>query len=229
MVSDFFKEAHMMQTVSKNIDHAPITINRVHSCPFRPIRVHSGPFMPIGTSITPNQAYSSSSMLNYGWSWAVTLGNSFYSIITLCVRLCSVVHSTKRYVAVWYEESSALWKKIPKGNKTLADCIEKADDSMEPVLPEELKNAEALAEAVDTQKKELVAKFRTMSAIVQKMWASVWIQRTGVAIVALSGVAVQTCCRPSVDFFRSRRTCVIGSGPGVGWHCETQGHTETYS
>jgi hypothetical protein len=78
--------------------------------------------------------------------------------------------STKRYCAQFYEESTQLWKKIQKGNKTLAEFITKSEESMgEPVMPDTLQTIEAIATEVDTMKKDLFSKFTMMKSIIQRM------------------------------------------------------------
>ena len=93
-----------------------------------------------------------------------------HSIFTLCVRSCSVMCSTKRYCAQFYEEAAQLWKNIQKGNKTLAEFITKSEDSMgEPMTPDDLTKADAVATDVDEQQKDMRNKFKMMTTIIQKL------------------------------------------------------------
>ena len=93
-----------------------------------------------------------------------------HSIFTLCVRSCSVMCSTKRYCAQFYEEAARLWKNIQKGNKTLAEFITKSEDSMgEPMTPDDLTKAGAVAIDVDEQQKDMRNKFKMMTTIIQKL------------------------------------------------------------
>ena len=93
-----------------------------------------------------------------------------HSICTLCVRSCSVMCSTNRYCAQFYEETTQLWKNIQKSNKTLAEFITKSEESMtEPLTTDDLANADATATDVDEKQKDMRAKFKMMSTIIQKL------------------------------------------------------------
>ena len=93
-----------------------------------------------------------------------------HSIFTLCVRSCSVMCSTKRYCAQFYEEAAQLWKDIQKKNKTLTEFITKSEESLaEPTTPEDLQKAEDLATYVSDKQVDMRNKFRMMSNIIQKL------------------------------------------------------------